>query len=68
MAGVAGGGINKAKSKRLACKLCGKVAHNHASHRLHVVSKHFSHFWADVAPHPQQGIFECAHTGKTAFC
>jgi len=61
--GVAGGGINKAKSKRLACKLCGKVAHNHASHRLHVVSKHFSHFWADVAPHPQQGIFECAHTG-----
>ena len=50
------------KSKKLQCKMCGKIAHNHASHRLHVVSKHFSNFWAQVKS-DDYGVFTCHHSG-----
>jgi len=52
---------DKKATKKLECKVCGKIAHNHASHRLHVVSKHFSIFWSHLRP-DDYGVFACHHS------
>ena len=52
--------VSKRAVKKLQCKVCGKIAHNHASHRLHVVSRHFGQFWSNLEP-DDHGTYVCRY-------